>query len=282
MSDDLTPGDEWPNHYRGYRLQTNAEGDVWWQVYQGEERLTLDPTPDGLVDDLLSVKRLGGRIRVTEDNAVIARIEEGGEYKAIYVGELSLAGEYVPPEDPEFSVQVRPSGLSNGDLWPTVYDGAKYAFIDDRVWWQHPGTHQRHPVETSLPTDVLGSLQRLKPRGGSFIVTPWNDVVTLVEDPPNPEQTREQLHDLPRVIKNIIVLRRERGVEMLPIYVGSIEDVPLEVSEPRSLTDELSPEERAQLDSWAGSVGQTVPTDPDDHKVRDPAEDMPSDDPESW
>lgn len=282
MTEDLSTGDTWPNHYRGYRLQTNADGDVWWQVYQGTERLTLEPTPDGLIEDLLSVKRLGGRIRITEDNAVLARVEEDDEYYAVYVGDLSISGKFVPPEEPEFSVDVRPTDLSSGALWPSVYDGAKYSFVGDRVWWQHPGTHKRHPVETDLPQDVLATLQRLKPRGGSFLITPWNDVLTLVENPPNPEQTREQLHDLPRVIKNIIVLRRERGVEMLPIYVGSIDDVPLEVSDPRSLTDELSSEERAQLDSWAGSVGKTVPTDPDDHRVRNPAENTASDDPETW
>jgi hypothetical protein len=113
-------------------------------------------------------------------------------------------------------------------------------------------------------------------------VTPWNDVITLVEDPPNPDEVREQLHDLPRVIKNIIVLRRERGVERLPLYIGSLDTVPLEVSEPRSLTDALSPEERAQLDAWSGSLGETEEIDPDDHRIDDTGDSPPKDDPADW
>jgi hypothetical protein len=170
---------------------------------------------------------------------------------------------------------VQLTEISSGDLWPSVYDGAKFSFGGDRVWWQHPQTHKRHPVETDLPNDVLTTLQRLKPRGGSFRVTPWKDVITLVETPPNQERTREQLHDLPRVVKNIIIMRRERGVEMLPIYVGT------EVSDSLSITDRLSPAEQAQLDSWAGSLGPTSSTDVDNHRVGD-EDDVPMDDPEDW
>ena len=282
MSTNISSGEEWPEYYRGYRLQTNPDGDVWWQVYQGTDRLFLDPTPGELVESLLSLKRLGGRVRVTEDNTVITRIEDGDDYEDIYVGEVMLDGEFVPRDAPEHSIDVRPDNLSEGDLWPSVYDGAKFSFGGDRVWWQHPQTHKRHPVETELPADVLSTLQRLKPRGGSFRVTPWNDVITLVENPPNPEQAREQLHALPRVIKNIIVMRREQGVEMLPVYVGSINTTPIEVREPRSLTDRLSPAEQAQLNEWAGSLGPTTATDPDDHRVHNEDGDVPVDDPEDW
>jgi len=281
MNTTPSPGDEWPGYYRGYRLQTNPDGDVWWQVYNGTERLYVEPTPDDLVEDLLARKRLGGRVRVTEDNAVITRVEDGDDYEDIYIGNLNFSGKLVPEEETQYSVDIQPEGLTSGDLWPSVYDGAKYSFSEDRIWWQHPQTHKRHPVETDLPNNILSTLQRLKPTGGSFRVTPWNDVITLVEDPPNPDRVREQLHDLPRVIKNIIVLRRERGVERLPIYIGSLDTVPLEVSEPRSLTDALSPEERAQLDAWSGSLGQTEEIDPDDHRIDDAA-DQPKDDPTDW
>ncbi|MCG1004723.1 MULTISPECIES: hypothetical protein [Halobacterium] len=282
MNATSSPGDEWSSYYRGYRLQTNPNGDVWWQVYNGTERLYVEPTPDELVEDLLSLKRLGGRVRVTEAGAVITRIEDGDDYEDLYVGDLSLSGKLIPEDQTEFSVDIRPEGLSSGDLWPSVYDGSKFSFSEDRIWWQHPQTHKRHPVKTELPDDVMTTLQRLKPSGGSFRVTPWNDVITLVEDPPNPEATREQLHNLPRVIKNIIVLRREHGVERLPVYVGSLDTVPLEVSEPRSLTDALSADERAQLDSWSGSLGPTEEIDPDEHRIDDATKTHTPDDPEDW
>ena len=284
MTTDLTPGDNWTEYYRGYRVQTNPDGDVWWQVYQGTERLQIEPRPDELVDQLLELKRLGGRVRITEGGDVITRVEDGDDYNQVYVGTVSLSGQLVPPEAPEYSIEIQPNGLSPGDLWPSVYDGAKFSFIEDRVWWQNSATHQRHPVETDIPSTVVTTLQRLKPRGGSFRVTPWGDVLTLVDDPPNPEKASEQLDNLPRVIKNIIVLRRERGVEMLPVYVGSVDERPFEISEPRSLTDELSPKEQAELNSWAGSIGETTETDPDDHRFDSQGEnEVPkNDDPETW
>lgn len=82
----LDPGDPWQGHYRGYRLQTNPDGDVWWQPYQGTERLHLEPTPSDLVDDLLSVDRLGGRVHVAEDNTVVTRVDTGDDYDERYVG----------------------------------------------------------------------------------------------------------------------------------------------------------------------------------------------------
>lgn len=282
MSKTIESGDDWPDYYRGYRLQTNPDGNVWWQVYQGTDRLFLDPTPDGLIDDLLSLKRLGGRVRVTEDGDVITRVEADEGYDALYVGEYTLEGEFVPREAPEHSIDVRPTELSPGDLWPSIYDGAKFSFGGERVWWRHPQTHKRHPVETELGEDVLQTLRQLKPRGGSFRVTPWNDIITLVEDPPNPNRARTQLQALPRVIKNIIIMRRERGVEMLPVYVGTVDTTPIAVNKPRSLTDRLSSDEQAQLDSWAGSLGPTTTTDPDQHRARETESDIPTDDPTDW
>lgn len=292
MTDDptsagLDSGATWPGYYRGYRLQTNADGEVWWQPYQGTERLHLEPTPDDLLDKLLSIDRLGGRVRITEGNAALTRIEVADEYEQRYVGDVELDGELVPPEDPEYAIPVQPDGLSPGDLWPSVYDGAKFSFAGDRVWWQSGDDHRRHPVESPLPQSIRNALAQLKPRGGSFRVTPWNDVLTLVSDPPNPEEAREQLGELPRVVKNIITLRRERGVEMLPVYVGTLSETPLEITESRSLTDPLSASEQEDLDSWAGSLGSTSEIDQSQQQVGDDttegdSDGVVSDDPETW
>lgn len=287
MTNNLTSGDEWPTYYRGYRLHTNPDGDVWWQVYQGTDRLFVKPTPDDLIEKLLSLKRLGGRVRITEGNDVITRIEDGDDFRDVYVGELSLSGKLVPADAPEYGILIQPDDLSPGDLWPSVYDGSKFSFTGERIWWTNPDTHKRHPITTTFPNEIQSMLTRLKPRGGSFVVTPWNDVLTLVEDAPNPDRAQEQLHNLPRVIKNIILLRRERGVEMLPIYVGSLDNTPIEVKEPRSLTDSLSGEERAKLNSWTGSLGPTTETDPDTHRVDSGDDDtendeLPDDDPTDW
>lgn len=282
MNDNLSIGDEWPEHYRGYQLHTNADGEVWWQVYRGTDRLYLDPTPNGLIEQLHSLKRLGGRIRVTEGNDVLTQIEDGDSYETVWVGELALEGQLVPTDDPEYSIDLRPTGLSPGDLWPSVYDGSKYSFGHgaERIWWQNPTTNKRHPVTTSLPDDVLDQLRRFKSDGGSFLVTPWGEVITLVRTNPAPNRIRKQLRNLPLVVQNIIKLRKERGLEMLPIYIGQLDQTPIEVDEPVSLTDSLSTEEQHELESWASSLGSTSSTTSSNHQAEQ--QETVSDDPNEW
>ena len=277
----LSVGDPWPNHYRGYRLHTNADGDVWWQVYQGTDRLFLHPTPDELIEQILSVKRLGGRVRITEGGDVLTRREENDQYEDIWVGEVKLQGELVPKDADEYSVPIHPTNLSPGDLWPSIYDGARYSFSEggERLWWNNPETGKRHPIDSPVSSDIIGNLRSFKPNGGSFRVLPRGDVITLVPTHPAPKQVRDQLRALPRVVKNIIKLRKERGVELLPIYVGRLEHLPLSVDDPVSLTDSLTDDERRELDSWAASLGNTSTTNTDAHRASI-AE--PSDDPETW
>lgn len=274
-----TAGDTWEEHYRGYELRINADGDVWWQVYNGTDRLHLEPTPADLVDQFLELKPLGGRVRVTEGAHVITRQEdeaaegarsEGSldDYTPMYVGDLELTGELVPTDAPEHAVPVRPSGLSTGDLWPSVYDGARYSFsMDGNAWWHNSQTKKRHPVAGGLPDGIATALERLKPEGGSFRVTPWGDVITLVQSPAT-QTVRDQFGELPRVIRNIIKLRRERAdLQMLPVYVDRLDTVPLDVEEPTSLVDELSDDEQEALEGWAASLGSTTTTSAETHKA---------------
>lgn len=265
----LSVGDEWPDHYRGFSLQVSPNGSVWWQLYNGTDRLELSSAPTELVEDLLELKHLGGRIHITENGHVLTRLEEDGseEYAGLYVGDVELDGELVPKDAPEFSIPLRPEGLSPGDLWPSVYDGSRYSFVGDRVWWQNGSTNRRHMVDGEFPQDILQTLSRYKSRGGSFRITPWGDVITLIPSHPAPGQVQQQFGELPRVVQNIIKLRKERGVEMLPIYIGNIGDVTIDVKEPRSLTDDLSAEEQESLSSWASGLGQTSTTSTTAHKA---------------
>jgi hypothetical protein len=290
-----TAGDMWEEHYRGYELRINADRDVWWQVYNGTDRLHLEPKPTELVDQFLELKPLGGRVRVTDGGTVITRqADESAEgsrsstsiddYTAIYVGEIDLRGDLVPTEKPEYSVPVRPDGLTTGDLWPSVYDGARYSFsMDGNVWWHNPRTKKRHPIADDLPESVSAGLQRVKPEGGSFRVTPWGDVITLVRSPAT-QTVKDQFGDLPRVIRNIIKLRRERAdLQMIPVYVAQLDDLPLSVTEPSSITDQLSAEEQDALEGWAASLGSTTTTDAESH-TRSRSEEANSDasETEAW
>lgn len=290
MSSAHEPGDRWSKHYRGYRLRTNPDGDVWWQAYQGTDRLYLKPTPDSLVESLLDLKRLGGRLRITEDNDVLARVEEGDEYETYWIDTVNLSGDLVPPDDPSFSVPMQPDNIDPGDFWPSVYDGAKYSFGPgvERIWWANPHTHKRHPVQDALPQDVSTTLSRFKPQGGSFRITPWNDVLTLVDLDQVPSETRSEFDALPRVVKNLISLRRDRGgVQKLPMYVGQVDTTPLSIADPPSLTDPF--EDDDGVGGWLDSLGETSQTDVKNHTVDDSNadsqsgyDDIPDDDPSDW
>lgn len=274
---ELSPGDEWPHHYRGLALQISPNGDVWWQLYQGTDRLHLEPAPTELVDTLLEHKRIGGRIHITEDGAALTRVEDSDdEYNHLYLGDVTVKGTLTPPENPEYAIDIRPEGLSPGDLWPSIYDGSRYSFVENRVWWQNGFTHRRHQVTTDLPGDIMHELRSYKPSGGSFRITPWGDVITLINMHPTPETVEKQFAELPRVVKNIIRLRKDRDVEMLPIYVGTIGDTTVDVKEPRSLTDQLSDDEMDELSSWAENLGRTTETSASSHTASKSNEADPS------
>ncbi|PGF14646.1 hypothetical protein CP556_20830 [Natrinema sp. CBA1119] len=221
-------------------------------------------------------------MRVTEAGTVIAQLEietdgRSNDYETVYIGELDLDGELVPPEKPERSVPISPNGLDPGDLWTSIYDGAKYSFSGDRFWWQNGETKLRHSFADTLPRGIVNELKQLRPEGGSFQITPVGDVLTQLPTAKSPPDVREQFRDLPRPVKRILQLRRDRGnVDKLPVYVGHLEpnDRPIEVEEPTRLTDPLNEQEEASLEAWAAHMGSYEESDlsEEDHQLDDTEE----------
>jgi hypothetical protein len=269
----LGPGDDWPHHYRGYQFSVSPSGDVWWQAYNGTDRLELKPTPDTIVDHVQELKRNGGRIHITEAGRALTKIEtDQDNWQEAYLGELDFQGNLVPTDTPSRRVTLTPTGLTPGDLWPSIYDGAKYSFSGDRFWWEHSDTNLRHSFANPLPQTLTDELKRLRPNGGSFRITPNGAVLTQIPTAKSPANVRDQFRDLPREIKRVLKLRRDRGnVDMLPVYVGTLSnaDRPIEVKEPTRLSDPLSQQEEADLESWAASMDSYSETelDEDNHRL---------------
>ena len=269
---DRTVGNEWTEHYRGLTLHINQSRECWWQVYNGTDRLYVENFPEKVFDNLLQLKPLGGRIRVTEYGDVLTRIDEddtaetAAEYTQVWIGNVDLTGELIPNDDPEMGIPIQPTELSDGDLWPSVYDGARYSFTPGgRMWWKNTASKKRHPVTTDLPETIQTTLRQQKPQGGSFRITPSNDVITLVQSPAT-ETIKNQFSELPALVRNIIKLRKEQaGLEMLPIYIGNLGDVTIDIESPSSLTDKMSTEEKDALEGWAASLGGTSPTSVETH-----------------
>lgn len=269
---DRTVGDEWTEHYRGLTLHINPSRECWWQVYNGTDRLYVENFPEEVFDNLLQLKPLGGGIRVTEYGDVLTRIDEddtaetAAEYTQVWIGNIDLTGELIPNDDPEMRIPIQPTELTDGDLWPSVYDGARYSFTPGgRMWWKNTATKKRHPVRTDFPETIQATLRQQKPQGGSFRITSSNDVITLVQSPAT-ETIKSQFSELPSLVRNIIKLRKEQaGLEMLPIYIGNLGDVTIDLKSPSSLTDKMSEEEKDALKGWAESLGSNSPTSAETH-----------------
>lgn len=279
-----TPPNEWERPYRGYRLSVDPERNVWWQVYNGTERLHIDPVPEDIIDRILGLKNNGGRFHITETGEAITRVEQDNGYREVWLGEFVPEGKFIPERDESASVPVRPEGLTPGDLWPSVYEGARFSFRErDKVWWQNPDTKQRHYLKDPLPMDLARQFNLFKSQGGSFRVTPWGDVITLIPFHPRPETVEEQFSELPDVVRNIIKLRKAEGVEMLPIYLGEVGQYTFDIGEPQSLSDPLSEEEEAELEAWAKNLGRTSKTTAETHRADDTTNQSEyDDDPDLW
>jgi len=280
---ELSPGDPWTEHYRGLVLHLNAKEEVWWQQYNGEQRLHLSDPPNDLVSKLLDLKPNGARFRVTEHNEVIAKEEDEDEdtYEPVYVGRLDDHQQLYPDGEAEFAIDLQPDGVEAGDLWPSVYDGARYSLTQpDQIWWHNPNTKRRHPVTGGISTEIANELLLRKRNGGSFRVTPWGDVITLIETVPEPEAVKAQFAELPRIVQNIIQLRSNRGLDMLPVYLGNIGDAEITVETPRDLTAELSEAAQQDIEAWIESLGPTTAAK-DGIETRDEATEF-DDDPAEW
>jgi hypothetical protein len=283
VTDGLSPGDAWLEHYRGLTLHLNSEGEIWWRPYSGEQRLFLEDPAEQLVQQLLEVKPTGAMFRVTEHNDVIAKVEndEEGTYDPVFVGRLEEASRLLPGGSSEYPVELHPTGLKEGDLWPSVYDGARYSLTDpDTIWWHNPDSKRRYPVEDGIPADIARATTFHKNGGGSFRVTPWGDVITLIEAVPEPEDVIEQYRSLPRPIQNIIQLRNDRGGDMLPIYVGNIGDNEIRIEDPQDLTDALGSDAQEEIKDWIRSLGPTSASRSETTDNRDTA--GFNDDPDEW
>ena len=285
MSDNGTysAGDSWSEHYRGLRLHINGDKEMWWRQYNGEQRLFVADPPGSLVDTILEQKPLGGRVHVTEQGTVIAKREDDEDdiYEQIYLGRLDQEFELLPGGDADFAVTLTPTDLETGDLWPSVYDGAKYSLTaTDEIWWNDPQTKRRHPVSNGIPEGIANEILLHKQQGGSFRITPWGDVITLIAAVPDPGKAKEQFAELPRAIQNLIQLRSERGLDMLPIYVGTIDDPSIELAEPRDLTTRIDSTDWDNIEQWIESLGPTGSAQ-DGVTERDEQSEF-DDDPEGW
>lgn len=241
----LRPGDRWNEHYRGTHYHFGADRTIWWEVPETHERVLAVSGADTVVDQLLHLRPTGGSFRATETGAYIIKSQEDpanpDEWIPLYVQDV---------DEPLLFADVDPLGanLRPGELWTSFYDGAKYRFSGDRIWWVDPETGRRVPVKDRLPPEVHAVLRQYKPAGGSFRITENGKVIALIPPTPLPARVQEQYQQLTTRQKNLLVVKKKK-TDMVPIYIGEYLDGFVLAHVP-SLNDPLSEDEQKTFASF--------------------------------
>lgn len=224
---------------------------MWWAVPESHERVFATSGHEALVEILLKLRGEGGSFRATEDGHYITKNQEtsGQDWTPLYVCAVN---------EPLLFDALDPMGLDlqPGDLWTSFYDGARYSFRGDKVWWNDPETGMRLPAASPLPREIMLKLREYKTEGGRFVITEQGKVLSLVPPTPLPKRVAEQYKKLSPKQKNLLLVKKQT-TEMLPIFIGEfLEGIVLKP--PRRLGQPLSPHERQDFQSFLGQYGLDV------------------------
>ena len=135
-------------------------------------------------------------------------------------------------------LEVNPANLTPGMIWSGPFDGDTHHFCDNRFWAVNIKRRRCH--WKSVPEELKSALERFKPLGGSFIITPWKHVIALIQPIPLPKEAQEQWKAFTKEEKRLVQIK-QKSVEMLPIYICKMHDdweieldVPVDYSKPLS------------------------------------------------
>ncbi len=250
----LQPGDPWPEHYRGTRYHYDSEGHMWWLTPKVGSRVYVKKGQSDVVKELLRLRPEGGSFRITETGHVIMRdLNSDPPGKPIYVTDYGGSLEFE-------HVDNSAAGLVPKDIWPSFYDGAKYSFMGDRIWWNNPETGTKQLAREHLPDPVMRVLSALKPEGGSFRVTENGRVLTLIPPQPMPVQLQAQYNKLSNAQKNLIAVKVV-STSMLPVYVGDYFEG-FSLFPVRNLTDPLPVDIEREILDFLNSYGPSSSDNP--------------------
>jgi hypothetical protein len=173
----LKVGDKWPYHYRGTRYHFNKDGRTWWQSGKDGIKVYVKAGHESVLKHLLDLRQEGGSFRITETGDVLIKLIEEDSWKSVFACRMDKKFLF------EDGVNITPVNINPGDLWPGFYDGARYSFLRNSVWWNNPDG-ARQQVNTPFPEVILSQLSKFKPDGGSFRITENGYVITLIPKQP--------------------------------------------------------------------------------------------------
>jgi hypothetical protein len=206
---------EYKGVYRGTKYHADFKGNMWWRADKTMPRIKVNFSNNEIINDILSIKPMGGSFRITESKEVLTKVfsEESG-YVSTYVGTLNCDITYE-------NYKWKPENLRKGCLWPSVYDGTTLSVNTNGDVLIHIGdikvyAKKGHEELAKKVLELNG-----KYGGGRFKINENGYILTLMYRAPYPERIKNQMADLSQEEKNLIDVRKKtKRDDRVPIYVG--------------------------------------------------------------
>ena len=172
-----------------------------------------------------------------------------------------------------------PTNLTPGMIWSGPFDGDTHHFCDDRFWAVNIKRRRCH--WNSVPEELKSALEKFKPFGGSFIITPWKHVVALIQPIPLPKEAQEQWKAFTKEEKRLVQIK-QKSVEMLPIYICRMhDDWEIELDAPVDYSKPLSKQEIGDMLDFLKQFSDGSKSEPEP-EAENKEEEKPDDVEEDW
>jgi|TARA_B110000438_G_scaffold173177_1_gene165488 hypothetical protein len=194
---------------------------------------------DELVDLVLAKRPNGSNVRLNRNGEILV-YDEG---KSQIIGNMNL------PLKIEFEkLNPDPKDMATGMMWVGPFDGEYHHFCDSKFWIKNINGKRCHYKK--VPKQLKSKLERFKPTGGSFVVTPWHHVVALIVPQPLPKEARSQWENMSKEERRLLQIKKA-GANMLPIYICKWDkDWEIELDEPVDFNKPLSESEKKEMSSF--------------------------------
>ena len=202
-------------YYSGLRLHVSPDGKLSWQPsrYAGNHGARYEVTDtSGLAKSVLEKRPSGGGIRITSRGEVLFWNKNKPEsmFQLDEIPKLQM-----PPFD------LEPKDLTPGMIWSGPYDGERHHFFNGRAWSRT--SDRKRCYWKGIPESLLSVLERFKPEGGHFLITPWRQVIALIVPKPLPKEARDQWASMTKEEQRLLQLKKQ-STSMLPIFLGMLDE----------------------------------------------------------
>ena len=248
--------------YQGMKMRVGADRVVSWapNKFAGNHGAQFNLINiDELVDLVLEVRPNGSNIRINRDCEVLVY----DDFKSLIIGKITSL--------PRFEkLNADPEDMMTGMMWVGPFDGEYHHFCDSKFWIKDINGKRCHYKK--VPKQLKSKLERFKPTGGSFVVTPWRHVVALIVPQPLPKEARSQWENMSKEERRLLQIKKA-GANMLPIYICKWDDEwEIELDEPVDFSKPLSESEKKEMSSFLSQFSSNkTKSDSNDSVQSEPA-----------